>query len=1417
MIELLRAFQSLPRPIRIVTQLLVLSAVVFGVARAFKLPMKYTTYLIVGAIVIYLLVVGFNALLKMGEKRRAKSFEGNLGLHSREAGVGKEEIREALAELSEKWQQAVVQLREAGIAIYDLPWYLLIGEPQSGKSTTLKNSGLEFPVGADGLSGAGGTRNCDWWFSNEAVILDTAGRFTFQEENAPDQIEWTTFLKLLKKHRRYCPINGVIVVIPATSLVEDTPDEQERKAKNIRAKLLHLQKVLEIRFPVFILVTKADRILGFSEFFTKLDPVDQRQMFGWSNTEGIDRAWDAKSFEGIWDNIVQRVHKLRIKLLNDEPNLSQIDKMFVFPEELEAVKEPLFSYFHTIFAGSRYEEPFIFRGFYITSGIQQGRPIARACRDLLRVSVGDPQGVLEDLEQVFRKSRAYFIRDFYEKKAFQEQGLIARTRAALKRDKVNRLVLYGLGAVVIPILVFLLGFAAFNLTGRLRPVQNAVTEAKKCLAPGQTCSIKETWQLIDNLEVQKRQMAESRWLMRIMLRGGARNEITQDLLPAIQGALFKTNILQYALPSFDARAGRVNWTEHFADYDAFYGGLQAYLRFKEHRTGADPGRQKELRNALKVEHLLTFCRKAKGLDPSGKGKELDEWLASTVNPSEVDAIFKSMVAAKEAIASTAAPEPTGGLEAFKRYWTAETLAKLDPTYYFRTYTDLIAAINRLDPGAPGSGEPTAGSLAELGSKLARNFDDGARIMKGEGIGGRRPGRTQADWVDNCIADSRDLAGISRSLGGESWADSRCRAIPDEYRGRVGRREDYAHMFTEQPGTPPVLAWSDPATKYKSAWVDLGKLADVTERRTVTAKVTTTLSNLTGLRDRLDEAGNFYKQQQEKEVLTVAEAVVAFAATNPAAAFDADRGARQARDLGGLVLGLRTVPPMEDFFVNRVFGSDADFAAYYAKDAVPAASKFLNWGDRNFQTLRAVDELSRGMDAIARAEYDYLERAIRRSGGGGGSSEPTLSLAFPDRAMGSVAWGEFVREVRAWNPVVERGGGGGGAWGAGGGLTPADVDQFLVDNNRLRPLRALLGGGGSRRRTTSGPSEEAMRAAKAFQSCIRGLEEEALKAWRQLARDKTLLADFHSFSANTRLKGDPDADRLLSVERKGCDLLSKDIRPEFQDRVKELWRRVDRCCIDKFPFITERALRRKRDAYARGPIRGERGEVWSAVTLDGGRREAWSTITLETASQDSLDQLFYEDETLDKLVTDFALMPILAGDERLVDFIGSEKEKVRVMQRWQRFLFPDRDGGRDSSRKPEFTVRLIDKRPTGAVWIGERVGRVDLFGPNTIRPANPEGVTPAVPLIMDDRPLTVSATNEDRNGWTGRVELRGGPLKLIYFVLVASEGRPRQDDRVWTLRLEVPDLDRPEARPEGLFELSFDRPIPGVFPDLEGGA
>src|SRR5688572_7157961 len=136
-----------------------------------------------------------------------------------------------VAALREGLEQAVGALtdkKRGGKGLYDLPWYIIVGAPGSGKSTVLVKSGLHFPLeqrtGRNALRGIGGTRNCDWWFTDEAVFLDTAGRYTTQDSDAAaDGESWKAFLGLLRKHRRRQPINGILLTISAQDLMMQTP------------------------------------------------------------------------------------------------------------------------------------------------------------------------------------------------------------------------------------------------------------------------------------------------------------------------------------------------------------------------------------------------------------------------------------------------------------------------------------------------------------------------------------------------------------------------------------------------------------------------------------------------------------------------------------------------------------------------------------------------------------------------------------------------------------------------------------------------------------------------------------------------------------------------------------------------------------------------------------------------------------------------------------------------------------------------------------------------------------------------------------------------------------------------------------------------------------------------------------------
>ncbi|HSW22315.1 MAG TPA: type VI secretion system membrane subunit TssM, partial [Burkholderiaceae bacterium] len=102
------------------------------------------------------------------------------------------------------WHQLGQRL--GGRYLYQMPWYMIIGAPGTGKTTALRNAGLQFPLaarmGEQAVRGVGGTRNCDWWFTDRAVLIDTAGRFTTQDsDQATDKATWSGFLNLLKRSR----------------------------------------------------------------------------------------------------------------------------------------------------------------------------------------------------------------------------------------------------------------------------------------------------------------------------------------------------------------------------------------------------------------------------------------------------------------------------------------------------------------------------------------------------------------------------------------------------------------------------------------------------------------------------------------------------------------------------------------------------------------------------------------------------------------------------------------------------------------------------------------------------------------------------------------------------------------------------------------------------------------------------------------------------------------------------------------------------------------------------------------------------------------------------------------------------------------------------------------------------------------
>jgi type VI secretion system protein ImpL len=202
--------------------------------------------------------------------KRARLIEDRLRGQAKEhKEAARPDRRQHIEALEKQLNEALGALKSSKMgksALYALPWYIIIGPPGSGKTTLLRESGLSFPqlTHGRGVRGIGGTRNCDWWFTDAGILLDTAGRYTTQVE---DRDEWIAFLDMLKRARSRKPINGALIAISMADLLQSNEEQLADHARKIRERLAELTERLQLVFPVYLMFTKCDLLDGFVEMF----------------------------------------------------------------------------------------------------------------------------------------------------------------------------------------------------------------------------------------------------------------------------------------------------------------------------------------------------------------------------------------------------------------------------------------------------------------------------------------------------------------------------------------------------------------------------------------------------------------------------------------------------------------------------------------------------------------------------------------------------------------------------------------------------------------------------------------------------------------------------------------------------------------------------------------------------------------------------------------------------------------------------------------------------------------------------------------------------------------------------------------------------------------------------------------------
>jgi type VI protein secretion system component VasK len=452
------------------------------------LSWDWVLFLVIGVV---LLVAVFLVAWWVVRRQQAAGLSDELvKRHERNVAGASPQERANLQPITEDFRRNIAFLRSLkkknGIpAIYYLPWYMIIGAPSSGKSVLLRGSGFKFCVNDSPLK-EGGTLHCDWWFTNQGIFFDTAGRLTTGQGGAADKREWEQLLKLLRRFRRKRPVDGIIATVEANFLLGKTEREIQAYARQVRERIDETTRFLRLRMPIFIVVTKCDLVDGFKPFFDALPEGALGQILGWTNeTLVYDKP---EQIEEAYGAISERLRGLRPALMEEANSRELRRQMFPFPEEFDNLGDPLVSFLDGVFRGDMYSRSPMLAGFYFTSGTQEGTTVSHFFR-----RVGEQLGLAPDaLGRTFGQEierRPYFVFDLFWKVIAPAVGLTVPVDS--EKDARRRLV-WGVSALAAALLFGILSTVSFvrnssylvSYSGRLEEKFEAVGEAGEPGDPG---------------------------------------------------------------------------------------------------------------------------------------------------------------------------------------------------------------------------------------------------------------------------------------------------------------------------------------------------------------------------------------------------------------------------------------------------------------------------------------------------------------------------------------------------------------------------------------------------------------------------------------------------------------------------------------------------------------------------------------------------------------------------------------------------------------------------------------------------------------------------------------------------------------------------------------------------------------------
>ncbi|GAB5478798.1 MAG: type VI secretion system membrane subunit TssM [Marinobacter nauticus] len=267
--------------------------------------------------------------------------------------------------------------------LYRLPWYLVMGLEDAGKTSLIQRAGQTYTL-TNVTRNNRGDRNpfsFDWWIGDNGVLIDPDGELLSQNqgEGATGEIQsrlWNHFIAWLERSRPQRPLNGVILAVDLARLSAANEQQREAHAILLRTRLRELMEQLGSRLPVYVTFTKMDLMYGFAPFVRTLSKAEKDKALGFTfrlDGQQDQDQWLEQFAERYADMVDELTERLPDVLANTRDNEERA-AAYSFTRQLAGLKPAMEQFLTDLLSADAFSTPALVRGTYFTSVLQEGVP-----------------------------------------------------------------------------------------------------------------------------------------------------------------------------------------------------------------------------------------------------------------------------------------------------------------------------------------------------------------------------------------------------------------------------------------------------------------------------------------------------------------------------------------------------------------------------------------------------------------------------------------------------------------------------------------------------------------------------------------------------------------------------------------------------------------------------------------------------------------------------------------------------------------------------------------------------------------------------------------------------------------------------------------------------------------------------------